>query len=150
MSFATTAQRVVVGAHTWLYRRSRGKVLGRFGQEPILLLHTVGRKTGEPRTTPLCYLRDGERLVLVASNGGNPKHPAWFLNLQAQPEAEVEVRGKRLRVRAEQVSPGEKARLWPRITSLYPGYESYQRRTTRDIPVVLLYPQFAKREAARA
>lgn len=107
---------------------------------PVLLLITTGRKSGRERTVPLLYLRDGEDLVVVGSNGGAATHPAWWLNLRANPEAIVEVGDQKLRVRAKKADPEEKDRLWPKLVAMYPSYEDYQRRTDREIPVVLLKP----------
>jgi deazaflavin-dependent oxidoreductase (nitroreductase family) len=105
---------------------------------PVLLLTTAGRKTGRRRTTPLTYLDDVDRLVLVASYGGAPRHPSWYLNLTAQPEVEV-TRGRRtVRMQARTATPDERAELWPRVTSRYRGYAAYQERTTREIPLVIL------------
>ncbi len=106
-----------------------------------LLLFTTGRKTGKKRTTPLLYLEDGENLVIVASNGGAPRHPAWWLNLEVDSEPQVRVEDRTLRVRAEEAKGEEKRRLWARLVEMYPAYEDYQRRTTREIPVVILRPQ---------
>ena len=108
---------------------------------PVLLLTTTGRKTGRWRTSPLLYLEDGENMVVVASNGGAPKHPAWWLNLEANPEATVELGSRKLRVRAEKAGGEKRRRLWARLVEMYPAYEDYQRRTTREIPVVILRPQ---------
>ena len=107
---------------------------------PVLLLLTTGRKSGKERTTPLLFLRDGVNYIMVASNGGTAGDPAWWLNLQKDPEAIVEVGGRTLRVRAEEVKGEEKRRLWTRLVEMYPLYESYQRRTDREIPVILLRP----------
>ena len=107
---------------------------------PVLLLVTTGRKTGRERTAPLLYLEDRENLVIVASDGGEPQHPAWYLSLKADPEARVEIEGRTLRVRAEEARGDEKRRLWARLVEMYPPYESYQRRTEREIPVVVLHP----------
>lgn len=134
------AQRAATKLHSFLYRATGGKVGGRLVGAPVLLLGTIGRKSGVRRTSPLLYLQDERNLVLVASNGGAPVHPAWYLNLRANPEATVEIRGRELRVRAEEASPEEKERLWPGLVSMYGGYESYRRRTNRDIPVVVLRP----------
>ena len=107
---------------------------------PVLLLNTTGRKSGQRRTTPLLYLRDGEDFVVVASYGGAPRHPAWFLNLKANPETMAELGDREVRVRAEEANPEEKARLWPRLVEMYSGYEGYQSKTDREIPVVVLHP----------
>jgi len=107
---------------------------------PVLLLNTTGRKSGKARTTPLLYLKEGEDYVIVASNGGASKHPAWYLNLRENPATTVEVEGRKERIRAEEASPGEKARLWPKLVEMYPPYASYQKKTDRGIPVVILHP----------
>ena len=124
-----------------LYRLTGGLVGGRLDGAPVLLLHHVGARSGERRVTPLLYLADGADLVIVASMGGAPKHPAWFHNLRAHPETEVEVGRERRAVRAEVAGAGERARLWPRLVEMYPAFAAYQRRTDREIPVVLLRPR---------
>ena len=106
----------------------------------MLLLTTTGRKTGKQRTTPLLYLKDGDRLVLVASNGGAPKHPTWWLNLQARPEAEVQIGSKKIRVTARQADQEERNQLWSKVVAMYPDYANYQKRAEREIPVVILQP----------
>ncbi len=106
----------------------------------MLLGYTTGRRTGKERTAPLLYLESGENLVIVASVGGAPKHPAWYLNLKAEPEDRVEIEDRTLRVRAEEAKAEEKRRLWARLVEMYPPYENYQRRTEREIPVVVLSP----------
>jgi deazaflavin-dependent oxidoreductase (nitroreductase family) len=126
--------------HSFVYRLTDGKIWGRIGGGPVLLLTTTGRKSGKKRTVPLLYLEDGENLVVVASNGGTAAHPAWWLNLRVDPEATVEIGGRKLRVRAENAAPEEKERLWPRLVAMYSGYEAYRHRTDREIPVVLLRP----------
>lgn len=134
------AQRAATKMHSFVYRATGGRVGGRIVGGPVLLLTTTGRKSGKKRTVPLLYLDDGENLVLVASNGGAPVHPTWWLNLRANPEATVEVGREKLRVRAEEASPREKGRLWPKLVEMYGGYETYRRRTDREIPVVLMKP----------
>jgi len=124
-----------------LYRATGGRIGGSFDGAPVLLLHHVGRRSGEPRVTPLLYLADGEDAVIVASMGGTPKHPAWFHNLTARPETTIEVRREKREVVARVATPEEKALLWPRLVELYPGYATYQQRTERDIPVVVLSPR---------
>jgi deazaflavin-dependent oxidoreductase (nitroreductase family) len=135
-----TAQKWATRFHASLFRATAGRVGGRIVDSPVLLLNAVGRKTGRRRTTPLLYLRDGNRYVTVASNGGTRDHPVWWLNLKANPEATVEVGGRQVWVRAEEAGQEEKARLWPRLVEMYPGYESYQRKTDREIPIVVLHP----------
>lgn len=134
------AQRTATKLHTFVYRATGGKLGGRIVGAPMLLLTTTGRKSGKKRTSPLLYLEDGQDLVLVASNGGAPVHPAWWYNLRASPEATVEIGRRKLQVRAEKASLKEKERLWPRLVSMYPGYETYRHRTDREIPVVILRP----------
>ena len=127
--------------HVWLYRSTRGRIGARIGNNlPVLLLTTTGRKSGKRRTTPLLYVEDGGRYVIVASVGGAPKHPAWYLNLRADPNATIEVGGRTLAVRAETTEPEERARLWQALTRMYPTYDAYQAKTTRVIPVVALTP----------
>lgn len=108
---------------------------------PTLLLEHRGRKSGRVFTTPLLYLRDGDRLVVVASQGGLPHHPQWFRNLQATPRTRVDVKGQRgLEVVAHVADPDERARLWPRLVDLYADFAKYARWTDREIPVVVLTP----------
>jgi deazaflavin-dependent oxidoreductase (nitroreductase family) len=105
---------------------------------PTLLLTTRGRRSGEPRTTPLIYGRAGERYLVVASRGGAPTHPDWYQNLAADPEVEVQVVADRFKARARTASAAEKPALWKAMTSIWPPYDEYQARTTREIPVVIL------------
>jgi deazaflavin-dependent oxidoreductase (nitroreductase family) len=122
-----------------MFRATGGRLGGRFGRAPILLLHHVGRKSGEHRVAPLLYLPDGDRFVVVASKGGVDRNPAWFHNLMANPDTEVEVpRQGRLAVRARKATDAERAELWPRLLEIYPTYAAYQRRTERQIPLVIL------------
>ncbi len=105
---------------------------------PTLLLTTRGRRSGEAHTLPLIYGRDGDRLLIVASRGGAPNHPSWYLNLLADPEVEVQVKGDRFHARAHPAGPDEKPRLWQTMTTVFPDYAVYQTRTDRQIPVVIL------------
>jgi deazaflavin-dependent oxidoreductase (nitroreductase family) len=107
----------------------------------MLLLDHVGAKSGRRRTTPLTYLREGEKLVIVASKGGHPKNPSWFHNLRANPDTTVQVGSRRRPVRARVATPAERRRLWPRVVDLYGGYREYQERTDREIPLVILEPR---------
>jgi len=126
-------------AHTRAYRETDGD-LGHDWRNgtSVLLLTTVGRKTGEERTTPLIYGRDGDDYVVVASKGGSPEPPGWYANLREQPDVEVQVLGDRFPARARTAAPDEKPALWERMIGLWPDYENYQRRTDREIPVVVL------------
>jgi len=128
--------------NTWIYRRSGGKLGAKFMRgAPVFLLITKGRKTGEPRTAPLIYLQDGADYILVASKGGMSHHPAWYLNLEANPECEIELGREHMPMRARRVSDEEKAALWPRLLAIYPDYDDYQARTDRNIPVIRLSPR---------
>ncbi|HET9665342.1 MAG TPA: nitroreductase family deazaflavin-dependent oxidoreductase [Desertimonas sp.] len=106
----------------------------------FLILHTTGRRSGQPRKTPLSYTKDGDTYIVIASDGGSPHHPDWYLNLQDDPEAEVDVGGHRSRVHAETVTGDERGRLWRQAVGSYGGYAGYQARTDRQIPVVRLSP----------
>ncbi|MEE4361702.1 MAG: nitroreductase family deazaflavin-dependent oxidoreductase [Pseudomonadales bacterium] len=107
---------------------------------PTLLLRTVGRRSGQPLVLPLIYGRDGDAFVVVASKGGAPAHPAWYLNLLEANEVAVQVADRRFRALARTADPDEHARLWPRMVEIWPDYAEYQSRTTREIPIVLLTP----------
>ena len=122
------------------YGLTNGLIGGRVRGAPVLLLTTVRRKSGSKWTTPLLYLEEGESIVLVASNGGRDRNPAWFTNLKRNPAVEVQVRGERRRMMADQATWEEKSRLWPLVTGMYRQYEEYQRNTKREIPVVILRP----------
>jgi deazaflavin-dependent oxidoreductase (nitroreductase family) len=128
--------------HRVILRGTGGRVLNStFGMQ-VVELHTVGRKSGLPRSTMLTApVIDGQRIVLVASKGGDDRDPDWYRNLMAHPDAEVTVHGQRRPVRARQASAAEKAELWPRVVAAYGGYAGYQRRTQRDIPLVLCDPR---------
>jgi deazaflavin-dependent oxidoreductase (nitroreductase family) len=115
-----------------------GPLLRRAGGQEFLVLETTGRRSGATRSTPLSFTRDGEAFVLIASNGGAPRDPDWYRNLEADPNATVEVDGVRIPVRAETVTGAERERLWRGAARSYPGYLAYQLRTRREIPVVRL------------
>jgi deazaflavin-dependent oxidoreductase (nitroreductase family) len=123
-----------------VYRASGGRLGGRWFRAPILLLEHVGRRSGKRRATPLLYLDDHPDLVIVASRGGSKAPPAWWLNLESNPSTAVQVGSERREVVARTATAEEKRRLWPRLVDLHPDYETYQRRTDRDIPVVILSP----------
>ena len=128
-------------SHTFWYRMLGGAgPTGHFGKAPILLLTTTGRKSGKTRTTPLIYGLDGENVVVVASNGGDDRDPGWWRNLKAHPDATIQIKHETKQVRAEQATPEEKARIWPEMTKVYAAYDDYVKRTSREIPLVLLKP----------
>jgi deazaflavin-dependent oxidoreductase (nitroreductase family) len=140
--------KAMASSNVWLYRRTGGRIGGtwRIGAGfrspvPICLLEHRGRKTGRLRTTPLVYLVDGDRVVVVASQAGRPEHPMWYLNLVAEPEVTVQIRHERRAMRARVADPDERDALWPRLVDLYADYASYQSWTDRVIPVIVLEPR---------
>jgi deazaflavin-dependent oxidoreductase (nitroreductase family) len=128
--------------HEAVFRATNGRLLGKMFGMPVVLLTTTGRKTGKKRTTMLTApVRDGDEVVLIASYGGDSRHPTWFLNLRDNPDVEAMYDGKNQPMRARIATEDEKAELWPRVTAKYKGYAGYQERTDRDIPVVILEPR---------
>ena len=128
--------------HTLAYRLTGGLVGARVpGGPPMLLLDHVGAKSGTKRTSPLVYLADGKNVVIVASKGGSARNPAWFHNLRANPETTVQIGSERRPVTARVATARERSRLWPKVVSTYGGYQGYQARTSRRIPLVILEPR---------
>lgn len=125
--------------HQAVYEGTRGLVGHRIllGM-PALMLRTTGRRTGRTRTNALVYGKDGDRLLVCASNGGHRKPPAWLLNLEADPEVEVQVKEDRFKAKARVATPEEKAAMWPTMTKEWPAYDDYQKKTDRPIPIVVL------------
>jgi F420H(2)-dependent quinone reductase len=139
--------KVASRANTRLYRATGGRLGGnwRIGagfrkSVPICLLTTTGRRSGQPRTAPLLHMPDGDRVILVASQGGLPEHPAWYHNITANPEVTVQVKRDVRRMRARTASPEERAELWPRLLEVYADFDDYQSWTEREIPVVICDP----------
>jgi deazaflavin-dependent oxidoreductase (nitroreductase family) len=135
-------------AHVWVYRRTGGRIGGRWRigsallrPVPTLLLDHVGRRSGATYTTPLLYLADGPDVVVVASQGGLPKDPQWYRNLLAHPDTQVQIGPEVRRVRARTATPEERAALWPRLVELYSDFANYERWTEREIPVVVCEPR---------
>jgi deazaflavin-dependent oxidoreductase (nitroreductase family) len=124
-----------------LYRLTRGRIGGHVGRAPVLLLTTTGRRSGEPRTAPVLYLTDADRLVVIGSNAGNERPPAWALNLRAHPDASIEIRGERRDVRARVAEGAERDALWQRMNAQYGGFDDYRARTAREFAVFVLEPR---------
>jgi deazaflavin-dependent oxidoreductase (nitroreductase family) len=124
--------------HVARYQATDGREGGTWRGAPALLITTRGRKSGQPRTTPLVFTRDGDHIILIASKGGAPEHPDWYQNLLAHPEAQIQIMGDKFKARARTATPQEKPRLWKMMTSFRPSYDDYQAKTDRDIPVVIL------------
>ena len=133
-------QKAGTRAHRLLLQSPLGPMISNLPGNRLLVLHTSGRQSGQPRQTPLSYTKDGDSYVVIASDGGSPKNPEWYLNLQANPDAEVERNGRRKAVEAETVTGDERDRLWRQAVASFPGYAGYQMRTNREIPVVRLRP----------
>ena len=125
--------------HQWLYENTDGRIGASLGGRPMLLLRTVGHRTRQPRTAALLYVRDGKAYAVIASKGGAPHHPGWFHNLTAEPNVEIQVGRDRIPVRARIAEGDERSRLWARADEVNQGqYATYQSRTSRVIPVVVL------------
>ncbi len=135
-------------AHVWLYRATSGRVGGRFRigpafprGVPVCLLTTRGKKTGKLRTAPLLFLEEGENVVLVGSQGGQPRDPLWYGNVLVDPRVTIQIRSRARPMRARTATSEERAVLWPRLVALYPDFERYQSWTDRIIPVVVCEPE---------
>jgi deazaflavin-dependent oxidoreductase (nitroreductase family) len=132
----------LLGVHQFLYEKTDGRVGRSIGGRPMLLLRTVGAKTGKRRTSALLYVPHGDSFAVIASKGGDPKHPGWYHNLVAHPDVEVQVGRRKLPVRARVASGDERTQLWTRADEINEGgYTRYQARTDREIPVVVLDPR---------
>ena len=137
-----------IADHIRRYRESNGKdghmwdstVAGGKGMIPTLLLTTTGRKSGRRLVLPLIYGKSGKNYVIIASKGGAPAHPGWYVNLKAKPEVDVQVAADKFKARARTATAAERTQLWKQMAALYPPYDDYQRRTQREIPVVVLEP----------
>jgi deazaflavin-dependent oxidoreductase (nitroreductase family) len=141
MALPAAALRALGKLNVPLYRATRGRLFGRIGRAPVLLITTTGRRSGQPRTAPVLYLADGPRLVVIGSNAGNERPPAWALNLLENPNADVQIRGERRQVRARVAEGEERAELWRRMNDQYDGFDGYRERTARDIRVFVLDPR---------
>ncbi len=133
--------RLAVAGHVALYRLSGGTIAGRIRHMPVLLLTTLGRKSGKEHTTALVYMPDGDDFVVVASNGGQARLPNWWLNMRKNKQAIIEVGRKRLKVSVQEANPEQRQRLWPRLIAYRAGHEAYQERTPYPLPLVILHPE---------
>jgi proline iminopeptidase len=139
MSTLESAAHLYGDEHVRRYLETNGEIGYRWKEDaPIAILFTTGRTTGEQRTNPLIFGRDGDDVVLVASKGGAPEHPGWYRNLRANPDAEIQIMGDRWRVRACDAEGEERERLWQLMAQIWPHYDEYATRTDREIPVVVL------------
>lgn len=132
--------RLFLSFFVFLYQRSGGKIGGKIQGLPVLLLTTTGRKTGKHRTTPLGYLEHEGAYAVIASNAGFEANPAWYHNLLSNPQVTIQIQDKHLEAIAERVDPKLRQQLWTKLVERAPGYGAYEKRTTREIPIVLLQP----------
>jgi F420H(2)-dependent quinone reductase len=138
MSMPASMLRTAGKLNVPIYRLTRGRLMGTVGRAPVLLLTSTGRRSGQPRTAPVLYLLDGERIVVIGSNAGNRHAPAWSHNLKANPDAAVQIRGERRTVRARVAEGEERAELWAKMNAQYAGFDDYDERTSREIAVFVL------------
>jgi F420H(2)-dependent quinone reductase len=126
--------------NTWVYKLTGGRLVGTVQKAPVALLTTIGRKTGQPRVSPLLYVRDGDKVVVPASRGGSDKHPMWYLNLKANPKVQVQIKKEVLRLTAREANDEERDRYWQQLAQIYPAIEDYRTWTDRVIPLVVCEP----------
>ena len=124
----------------FLYNVSGGRIGGKMGEVPVLLLTTTERKSGKQRTLPLIYIMDDSAYVITASAGGADKHPGWFFNIRSNPQATIQVKDKHIKVKAEVAGQEKKSELWARLVEVAPNFAGYEKRTSREIPMVILHP----------
>lgn len=138
----STMERLGLNAHQWIYEHTGGRIGRSIGGRPMLLLRHVGAKTGQHRTSALLYVPDGKNYAVIASKGGDPKHPGWFHNITAAPDVEIQVGTQTIPVRARVAEGDERTRIWAKANEINKGgYDVYQKRTDRKIPVVVLEPR---------
>jgi F420H(2)-dependent quinone reductase len=132
--------KVVLSIYIFLYRLTSGAIGGRMAGLQVLLLTTTGRKTGQPRTTPLGYFKQDGSFVVIASNGGADQNPAWFYNLKSNPQVTLQIGNKHLAAKAEVVDADKRGQMWAELVKMAPAYEHYTTRTKREIPMIILHP----------
>lgn len=140
MSLSAGLLRAIGKLNVPLYRATRGRLFSRWADAPILLLTSIGRRSGQPRTAPVVYLADGQRIIVIGSNAGNERAPAWSFNLKANPVAEIQIGAERKGVRARVAVGEERAELWQKMNTQYSGFDDYEAKTTRDIALFVLEP----------
>lgn len=133
-------RKAITDTNVWLLRRSNGRLGNSFLGVPVLLLTTIGRKSGKTRTHPLYYLQDSQRIILVASNAGTESDPAWLLNIRVNPEVTIQMNGGERKMTARVASAVEKEVLWPKLTALFGKWQMMEERSARTFPVVILDP----------
>jgi deazaflavin-dependent oxidoreductase (nitroreductase family) len=140
--FGRRFSRLAAKFNIFVYRKTNGRFGAKFPRShaPICLVTTTGRHSGLARTTPVLYMRDVDRIIIVASQGGMSRNPDWYFNIEASPKVTVDIEGDAQAMLARTATPDEKAVLWPRLVEMYPSFATYQQRTTRDIPVVICTP----------
>lgn len=138
-----SALRALGRLNTPIYRLTRGRLMNKVGHAPVMLLTSTGRRSGQPRTAPVLYGTDGERLVVISSNGGNHNQPGWAYNLKANPDADVQIGGRRQQVHARVADGEERTRLWRMMNERYAGFDDYDANVTRQIAVFVLEPRAA-------
>jgi F420H(2)-dependent quinone reductase len=136
--------KVVLSIYVFLYRLTNGAIGGQMAGLQVLLLTTTGRKTGQPRTTPLGYFKQDGNFVLIASNGGADRNPAWFYNLKSNPQVTIQIGNRQMAAHAEQVNTEKRTQLWTELIKMAPTYERYTQRTKREIPMVIVQPVSAQ------
>lgn len=141
MSMPAWALRATGKLNVPLYRLSRGRIGAKIGKAPVLLLTSTGRRSGQKRTAPVLYMRDGANLIVIGSNAGNTNEPGWSYNLKANPDAEIEIGADRNKVRARVAEGEERERLWKAMNADYEGFEDYEAKTSRDIALFVLEPR---------
>jgi F420H(2)-dependent quinone reductase len=132
--------KAVLSLYIFLYRITSGAIGGRMANLSVLLLTTIGRKSGQARTRPLGYFKHGDKFVVIASNGGSDRSPAWFYNLISNPQVTIQVGDKQMAARAEVAEPELRKQLWDELVKMAPRYAKYEQSTKREIPLVLLQP----------
>jgi deazaflavin-dependent oxidoreductase (nitroreductase family) len=141
MSLGAAGLRITGKLNVPVYRATRGRLMGKVGRAPVLLLHTTGRRSGQLRVAPVVYMADGADVVVIGSNAGNRNEPGWSFNLKANPEAHVEIGAEHRDVRARVAAGEERERLWKAMNEQYAGFDDYEAKTDRDIAVFVLEPR---------